>query len=259
MKLDISTVNFSRFDNIRSIHLPTKMTTELAEDIGVMIGDGNIGLYRRGTTTDYVVGCTGNLVDEKRYYKEHLRNLKLKLFGANFGYYEKISDSTCYLKLNSKCLLEFYTKVIGLPIGRKTNIKIPNKIFSNKQFIAACMRGLGDTDMSLSFKRRWKKEKFYPVIKLSTCSKPLVNSINEALCLLGFSPSICLDIKKYDIRYAKGFISHEIALYGKLAIDKWFNIIGSNNPKTMYKYDFWKRFDVAPSQSKIYEILNKQT
>lgn len=61
------------FNNIRSdVFIPTKYSKELAEFIGIMLGDGNI-------SPTQVSVCLGTKEDE---YRDYIINLITKLFGA---------------------------------------------------------------------------------------------------------------------------------------------------------------------------------
>jgi len=256
MRFDLSSIKFSKFDRKRNIVLPAKMSGPLAEDIGIMIGDGSLGFYKRGKTTDYTIRCTGGMIDEVPYYKSHISCLKKSLFNADFAYTETRRDNSCCLKICSKGLMEFYNKIIGLPVGNKSAIGIPDGIFENKTFIRNCIRGLGDTDFSLVFKFRDKDVPYYPVIKIDTCSKKLIEDISSALIIIGFKPSTSYDLTRRHNITGKYFTTHALALYGKSNADRWAKMIGFSNPKNNIKYQFWKENDFGPSQKQICVILN---
>ena len=148
MKLDSSKIKFSDFDVKRGLKLPSVLTEKLAEDIGIMIGDGHIGKnIRKCRAVDYQVLCSGNAVSDKDYMRNHVKNLKLDLFGLNFSVYVVGKNkSEIRLKINSKGLVDFYTKVVGLPLNKKENISIPPLIWHNKNFIRRprILRGLSE-------------------------------------------------------------------------------------------------------------------
>lgn len=256
MKLDVSSIRFSRFDIKRNLILPDKMTAELAEDIGIMIGDGNLAIRRRNGRTDYEVGCGGNLLDERDYYKNYLSSLKFKLFNIKFALRERPKISTCELRINSRGLLEFYSSAIGLPIGKKLNIMIPNIMFKKKLFLTNCIKGIGDTDFSLAFKRRDTPFQYYPTIKICSCSKPLIEGLERALKTLGFQLTCSFDIKFFDKRTKRFYISHSLDLNGKDNLEKWMQKISFSNPKNIIKYRLWKENGFCPHQDEIIRIIN---
>lgn len=255
MKLNISNIKLSTFDLKRGLTLPDKMTSELAEDIGIMIGDGNLARRIRKGRVDYEVGCGGDLLDEKYYYKNYITNLKYKLFNVKFTLRERPKISTCELRINSKGLLEFYSSVIGLPIGKKKNIAIPNILSKEKMFLASCIRGIGDTDFSLVFKRKNDLYPYYPVIKICSMSKPLVKSLEQSLKMLGLKPTLSCDIRLLDKRTGRIYTSHSLDLNGKDNLETWMKKIGFSNPKNNIKYRFWKENGFGPSQEQIMKIL----
>jgi len=167
MNLDLSKINFSRFDLKRGLKLPKELSEKLAEDIGIMVGDGSIGkIVRPKRAVDYQIMCYGNAITDNLFYGTYVKNLKKDLFNLNFQFSDR-PKNTCELRINSKGLLEFYTKIIGLPLGKKGNLGIPPLIMNSKDNIkSAFIRGLADSDFSFTFRRRNKKIMYYPLIKL---------------------------------------------------------------------------------------------
>jgi len=256
MQLDLSCVNPSKIDAKRGLILPNVMTTDLAEDVGIMIGDGSLRFLKRPTATDYEICCYGNLYQEKQYHLEHIRKLKYKLFGLLFNYRERPSISTCELRIHSKGLFEFYTKVIGLPFGPKQNIGIPNIMFSDKKLLAACLRGIADTDFSLVFKRKDRNKPYYPTISLDSYSKQLVVDCKRALKILGVSTTTSYDLTRTDKRSGNKTITHSIATNGVNNLSKWIATIGFSSPKNKYKYNFWLKHSYGPSQEHLINALS---
>ena len=81
MKFDLSKINFSKNDIKRGLNLPTEINKELAEDIGVMVGDGYIGkTIRPKRGVEYQIHCYGNAITDKLFYKFYVKNLKKSLF-----------------------------------------------------------------------------------------------------------------------------------------------------------------------------------
>src|SRR3989344_5603341 len=193
MELNIDNIEQSKNDIKRNLRLPEKMGILLAEDIGIMVGDGHVSTNKRERRAmDYVVACYGNAITDREYLKDYISNLKKKLFNLNFRFSDQ-KKNTCELRIYSKGLVEFYTKVIGLPDGKKEQIKIPSIIKEgNKAVKCAFLRGLGDTDFSLTFKKRDKDYLNYPTIKINSSSKNLILDLREILYSLGVEHSISL-------------------------------------------------------------------
>ncbi len=239
--LDLSKVKKSRNDLKRKLKLPTKLTPQLAEDLGIMVGDGSINIYQRNKrATDYMISCYGNSKNEREYLEKYVKSLKQELYNLHFVYSEQ-RKNTCRLLTRSKGLLEFYTKVIGLPRGAKKNINIPKIVFDSDRLIKyAFLRGLADTDFALTFKKRNKKVFYYPTIKISTCSKKLVIDLSNLLLDLDFKPSVCYNMRYIHPKTRKKFTTHQLNLYGEDMLNKWVENIGFRNPKYIQKYKMWK-------------------
>jgi len=84
--LNISDIRFSHTDIKRGLKLPVKLTEDLAEDIGIMVGDGYVYYGKRASNkkTDYTIGIAGHLITDKAYIQNHIYNLKKRLFGVKF-------------------------------------------------------------------------------------------------------------------------------------------------------------------------------
>jgi len=225
MKLDISKINLSKADIRRGLNLPKGMSKSLAEDIGIMIGDGHIGSYSWGA---YPICVSGNAVKDKDYVVKHIKKLKSKLFNLNLTVlFVGKNKSEIRLQGYSKGLVEFYNKVIGLPVNRKKDIGIPKCIWSRKEYLTACLRGILDTDFGLSFK---KKEK-YPVLQLKTCSKKLVLDCKKAFGMMGINANAYLDIKHIHSVTKRSFTSHYLFINGRKNLKKCIEEIGFNNSR----------------------------
>jgi len=233
MKFDLSKIKLSRFDIKRSLKLPTDLNEDLAEDIGIMVGDGHIGKFKRPSnkTVDYVIVCSGNAFSDRDYVINHVKKLKLKLFSLDFPVFFAGKNSTeIRLKINSKGLLEFYTKIIGLPLNKKENIGIPRIIWKNLNFIKACLRGIVDTDFSFDIKKN-----NYPVLKLKTASKKLTKDCKKAFRLMGLESSIKTDCIEIHSKTKRAYKTNYLYLSGKDKIIKYINDIGFNNPRNLVK------------------------
>lgn len=126
-----------------------KLNEELAEFIGAYLGDG--------TLTRYFIRISG----DRRYdypYFVYLSKLIYVLFGIEPKIvFDKRAVNTFYLLVSSCKVCSFLNKEYGLKFGDKIRNKtlIPEQIVSNRKLAIACLRGLVDTDGSVS--RRGKQ------------------------------------------------------------------------------------------------------
>lgn len=208
---DNSKVNFSKYDHLKKVKLPIKMTPKLAEEIGIHLGDGCLSLSRRYFSvktnkkeSEYMVNFLFPL------YKE-LYNLDLKLMELK---------SVVGFEVHSQALFEFKNKVLNIPFGNKVNkITVPPTIIKskNKEIYSSFIRGLFDTDGCVNI---IKSKNNYPTISFTIKSELLIKKVGEMLEQMGFIPYI----GKYII-----------TLNGELMVEKWIKEIGSSNSKNIIR------------------------
>lgn len=220
--LDCSTVAYSSIDKKKEIVLPEKLTPELAEEIGMHLGDGFLSNQR------YDFRLKGNQHTEKEYYKEYIAPLYKKLF--NIEVILKDFISSYGFEISSRAIWEFKTKVIGIQSGRKDCISLPEILKVNDQeILASLVRGLFDTDGCISFKSKYGYKKYYPVVEINLISKNLITDIAEILFMLGLNPSISLKSK-----YGR------ITLSGISSLKRYEKLVGWRSPKNLNKVSEWK-------------------
>ena len=212
----------------KKITIPKINTKEFAEFYGIMLGDGCIYSNLSGFC------ITGNKILERRYYEVYIANLIKTLFGRVPGITKSKKENAirCYLYSKKACL---FLLEKGFEKGVKKYIKIPS-FFNNKPLISTCLRGLFDTDGSVSSHPNSKI-----MIHLSVTRQELKESVKKSLKFLdiGFSES-----------------KHSIYLYGTKKIDLFFEIIGSSNMKHNYKYKVFKKTGKVPSSKEIENLFN---
>lgn len=261
-KLDISKIEFSQSDIKRKIKIPTKITEELAELIGIITGDGHlVYLDKNYKYIQYHLDISGHLIDDLDYYEKIVEPMFIKLFRIRLRFVrQRINELK--IGLDSKAISTFFYKILNLPIGNKTlRTSIPDYIKNakNNNIKIAFIRGLADTDFSICFKRKYKRLHYYPVIRCHIRSKRLIKQLSESLKKFGFNFCALYDQKEYDPRSDKYIIEHSIDINGVTNVEKWMKLIGFNNPKHITKYQIWKKFGFCPSNTNLEQrkrILN---
>ncbi len=219
-QLDTTALDFKKSD----IKLPTELTLNLAEEIGIHIGDGHLSAKR------YRYKLFGNQ-DESEYYEDFMVALYQRLYNIRVRLEKRERDGNIIgFEFSSKPIWTFKTKIIGLVAGRKDNITIPNLILSNSNVWRAFLRGLFDTDGNLYFQSRYGYKNYYPVISLSSKSLELCKTACELLVKLGFKANY------YTARNEAG-----IQLYGYENLLKYANEIGWHNTKQLNRFLEWKK------------------
>jgi len=199
----------------------------LAELIGVIIGDGNICFLPH--TGSYYVEITGNPKTENNYYK-YLSKLFVKVVGKSGTI--SLRGRGLRIRVYSKEFVEFLIKDLGMHYGEGKFFKvvIPQKIFDEgEKMVAKCIRGIFDTDGTFFISK--KEGKLYPSIEIVTSSRILAIQIYDIL-LKNFRVNMRW---RNSENYTKGRV-YVIGLYGVNETKKWFRIIGSSNPSKFEKY-----------------------
>jgi len=149
---------------------------QLAEFITIMLGDGN--LYERL----YRIQISFNGEEEKRYI-EYVKKLMKTIFDlAPKEYWEKDKkganglEKNMYLYINNKSAF-FELISNGLVAGNKVKhqVSVPKWILENKNFIIKGLRGLLDTDGSISV----LKKKKTLLIDFTNASLPLAQCFKD--------------------------------------------------------------------------------
>ncbi len=224
-----------------------KYSSELAEIVGLSFGDGSLTLHRR--TLRYQL--RGNVTEDKDHYNQYLFSLfntyvALPLAQRKVSVVQAKAPWASYgFSIESNCVGIFLNS-IGVPIGRKEELIIPDWIKADKVFLANFLRGFFDTDGSLycgknySIKKGRKHNQIK--IKLTTISKILAYKIKELLrnslqikCILWTSKG-----------RSNRKTAYNILISGGIMVPKWFQIIGSKNPKHITKYLIWGQYGFIP-------------
>ena len=231
---------------IKKINL--KITPQIAELCGTIVGDGHLSRYISKKRTCFRIQIYGHKEDDYDYLKyiqetfHDIFNIKTRL----------ISRHNCNeLRIGGKSLLEFFEN-IGIPVGKKSHIVfIPNKIKNNPNLTYNFIKGLADTDFSISFKKGDRKNHSYPVIVGTSASKRLVNNVSEILKKLKIKHNI-YNIISRNPNFGE-FEQHRIEINGRENLSKWLKNIGFNNPKHLTKIMIWKRKGYCPPNLSLYE------
>lgn len=211
---DLSQVEFNKFDIKRKVRIPTEISPELCEEIGINIGDGSIYLTER--RAEYRIG--GNPKDEWDYFLNFLMPLYKRLF--NLQPKIRREKTAICLTIYSRAIVTFKTKVLGLPSGKKSHIvTIPQFILKNKEFFVACLRGIFDTDGSVFIDKSQNR----PIVDITSSSPLLLETIKKYGKKLNFN------------MYYSG--PRNLRIQGWKNFMLWVKLIGSHNPKNIIRFN----------------------
>jgi hypothetical protein len=191
-------------------------SSELAEFVGIMLGDG-------GITSSQCTVTLNREVDAE--YVRFVTGLGLKLFGESPKFLERKDSKAIVLYYNGVFLIK-YLLSIGLKAGNKVKqqVEVPDWVLLLSEYKKTCLRGLMDTDGGV-FNHRYTvngKNYIYKKISFSNRSTPLLHFVFNTLAELGFNPKI---IDKVE--------NKKVWLYNGTEVKRYLSQVGSNNQRLL--------------------------
>jgi len=211
---------------MRNISLPEKMTSDLAEEIGLHLGDGSMNYYNgKG-----LYQLRGHMEDDKSHYSSRIQPLYKKLFDIDVNLRDMPSTGVHGFQIWSNDLVNFKKNILGLPLGPKHDFLIPNIIIENDEFSKSFLRGYFDTDGCLYLEN--KRGKLYPRIEMVSISEKFIKQLENIILRLGFR----VTYEKRDDLVRHKFAIHKLSIRGNEMTKKWFLEIKPNNSKHVNKF-----------------------
>ncbi len=199
----------------KEISIP-KVSSELAEYVGVILGDGGISAAQVTVTLHH---------KDDLEYAAFVTNLTERLFSMKPSVYH-LEEKSVNVIVVSRVELVRYLNSIELQTGNKVahQVDIPNWIKESAELSIACLRGLIDTDgcvFTHTYKSRGKVYS-YKKIDFTSASEPLRKSVFAILQSLDMTPRLTNH--------------NSIRLESIKDVERYFEIVGSHNPKHLNRY-----------------------
>ncbi|MEX2016984.1 MAG: LAGLIDADG family homing endonuclease [Candidatus Pacearchaeota archaeon] len=191
----------------------------VAEFIGIMLGDGSIGIYdtKAGDKIKKHRVVKVTLDSRNKKYIIYVSNLMKEVLNTEPRIFFRKKENAVDISTHRKEKLNFVLNELGLKISPKwNNMEIPKK-FMKTELYSHVLRGLFDTDGSVTIFNN--NGIIYPRIEIKICPSPAQKQFIEIIDNLGFN----YKVQKLD----KGEI--RIRISGKTELKKWFEIVGSSN------------------------------
>jgi hypothetical protein len=203
----------------KKVNIPEN-SNELAEAVGIILGDGHISRFQ-------VLIHTSALVDGE--YSCYMRKLFENLFRVDVKR-RKISKNTITLVLSSREIVEFFNNM-GLKTGSKirNGAEIPEWNRQDEDFMRMCLRGLFDTDGCVYNHKHYTRGREYNDIGWAFRNKTvkLLEEFQDFLLRKGYNSKL---------------IKYGVAIYNRRDIHRYFKEVGSSNPKHIKKYaDYFRK------------------
>ncbi len=224
--------NFNK-NGLKNVLLPS-VSTRLAELVGICLGDGYVSPYQ--------IAITLNSEADKQYIP-YVVNLISTLFPEiKISLIKRKKENATDIRISSKIVAEFLLNM-GIIPKRKT---VPSWIYSKEEYRSACIRGLFDTEGSISFKdyRSKKGTSLYKQLNFRNYNKELILFVRDSLLSLGIRPTLSLKNSLY--------ISND------KDIDIFCKKIGFSNPKLQQRSIINNMNDLLKmkEQTKLIELFN---
>lgn len=207
--------NKSGFKTLKSTIIP-RHSARLAELIGILMGDGHIGLYQASVVTNS---------DTDFHHALFIKTLIEGLFKIQVPIYTRRDKKACVVTISSKSVCHFFTTQ-GIPKGNKiTNgMNVPRWIKEKASYRKAFVRGLFDTDGCVYIDTHHSGLKTYRNLGMAFANQslPLLSFFKESLEQFGLHPT-----QKTKFR---------VFLRRKEDIQQYFDLIGSSNEKHSKKF-----------------------
>src|SRR3989344_1185583 len=201
--------------NVRKQILKPRLSENLAELTGILLGDGGITFNQLQITLDKT---------RDKLYAGHVASLIYKIFSE----YPKIyfRDTVCVITLSGIEYVELFVR-IGLKTGNKVRqqVRVPNWVNRYKKWKDATLRGLVDTDGCIYIHKHQVGGNQYEHIGLTFTnhSIPIASWVTSMLDSIGLNP--------------KQPNPQHVYAYGTSSVARYLKIVGTNNPKHQTKYD----------------------
>jgi hypothetical protein len=195
---------------------------EVAELVGIMLGDGSLGCYRSKNRVQYIMKTSMNSIDDIGYVN-YVVNLVNKVIGIKpLARFRKNENTVDIRAFGFKMINEF--DKIGLKRSPKWNKAEIPKEFLNNSLRELVLRGYFDTDGSVVITDN--NGTIYPRLEMKICPSPMQKQFIDILNRLNFRFGV------YEIGRGKV----RIQLNGiKQLKKKWVELVGFSNPKYQNK------------------------
>jgi hypothetical protein len=196
---------------------------ELAEIIGIMLGDGCLFKGKKKGNYQIIITSGKNERDWINYVRKQFSNYfkkEFKIIEIKFGIQAKIGSKEVFEHLLEK----------GLHHGNKVHnrVTIPSWVFEKNKFLVKTVQGLFDTDGSV-----YKKYAHYAQIEFKFGCIETTTSVCEAVRGLGFNPT---KIQKQHNK-ATGRYLWRFYLSRQGEIDSFFKIVKPKNQKHIERFN----------------------
>lgn len=220
---------------MENIDIPSLLTDELAEEVGWHIGDGSMNFYKNHGVLKGIYQLRGHIEDDREHYIKRIKPIFKFLYNIDLNLREMPSTRVYGFQIWSNKLVKFKQE-LGLGLGKKLNIEIPNIFLGKEGLKISIIRGIFDTDGCIYLEK--KNNKLYPRVEIETISYSLSEQLQQVLLGLGLRATKYHQLRNYG-NFCKE--SYKISIRGDEMFCKFIDIIKPANPKHIKKYTLFKK------------------
>jgi hypothetical protein len=189
---------------------------EIAEFIGIMLGDGHIGIYKFKQQRKILHQLKVTLDSRNKQYTNFVAKLMERVLDIKPKIFYKKNENAVDIKVYRKEKVLYALNNLKLKLSPKMNKATIPKDYSKGKIGLSVLKGLFDTDGSVTiFNNNGIR---YPRIEIRICNSPMqqqfINILDEN------------KIKHKIQRFDRGI---KIRISGKKELQKWFKKVGSSN------------------------------
>lgn len=199
----------------RSFIFPKSNSNQLAEFVGILLGDGCIRSNQ--------VSITLNSIADKQYI-QYVKQLIIDLFQYTPTIHDRFPTKATTILISG---VDFVNNLIfrGMKIGNKVKqqVDVPEWIKNNSNLSRWCLRGLMDTDGGIFTHTYIVNSKSYSYLKsnFTNASQPLLDFVYNTLLNNGFHPH--------------NNTPRKVWLYSQDESKRYLHIFGSSNQRLLKK------------------------
>ena len=221
---DLVTIG-SRTKNIRKGKFALqKITEDFAEIVGILAGDGTV-------SKSGLIDVTGSSVEEEAYHRSRIAKLFQSVFNRNVR--SKITSSIIDSSFTSIDIARFLNS-LGIPLGKKANLKMPKKIKVSRKLSTAYLRGLFDTDGTVCKRNSHNIRVCYGSFKEQSYADEILLCLRE----IGFNAA--------EAKHPSGRTA--VCISNDLDVIRFFRKIGSSNFYKIARFLYWKLSGICPQK-----------
>ena len=205
-------------DIIKDNPVELKENSQLAEMVGIILGDGNLYIGKG----HYRLRVSSNRTEETEYRK-HTKQLMTQIFKIIPNEYDRKGKNATDLVIQNKAIINNLVEK-GLKTGNKVLncVSVPDWIKQKDEFKISCLRGLIDTDGSIYLRNTQKSIG----INFKNSSLPLVKDFKSMCDSLGIKTQ---DIPKpkisHDPKTGKSYRGYQVTIENKFEVTKFLYVV----------------------------------